>query len=170
MKNKTTSPWSDELKKSGYKLTAPREAIMRTLFESNAHLSADDIFMHVRETCPGTGLTTVYRTLEILHDIGIVQKFDFDHGKARYELAERFSNGKKHHHHLVCRKCESVIDYSDFSEEEIDFLRKIERVLEKKYDFGIESHEIQFYGTCGACTAGDKLPPGRSTRSNNSKG
>jgi len=72
------------------------------------------------------------------------------YGRARYELAEG-PKGARHHHHLVCTGCNKVIDYTDFIDEEVDLLRQTEKGLEKKYNFKINDHVIQFYGLCDKC-------------------
>jgi Fur family ferric uptake transcriptional regulator len=144
--------WGQKLSGCGFRLTVGREAIIDVLARVDKHVSAEDIFLALRTDHPGIGLTTVYRTLELLVETGIVAKFDFGHGRAKYELTEEFGR-KKHHHHLICKRCQTIIDYSDFMEDELSYLRKTEKGLAKKYDFDIDSHVINFYGLCGACRA-----------------
>jgi Fur family ferric uptake transcriptional regulator len=91
----------------------------------------------------------VYRTLELLVQMGIVLKFDFGDGRARYELAE--DPKTEHHHHLICMSCKRVINYSDFMDEEKEFLKQAEKGLSKKYNFEIKNHVIQFLGLCEKC-------------------
>lgn len=134
----------------GYRMTAGREAILDVLSQADEHLSAEDIYMKIHPVNPAIGLTSVYRTLDILVNIGMVHKFDFGHRRARYELAED-PKGKRHHHHLVCTGCGRVIDYTDFIDEEVALLKKTEEGLSKKYNFRIDNHLIQFYGLCDAC-------------------
>ena len=134
----------------GYRLTLPRQAILDVLGRTSEHLSAEDIYMEVHKFYPATGLTTVYRTLELLVQTGIIFKFDFGDGKARYELSE----GPKsigHHHHLVCTGCRRIVDYTDFIDEEIELLKQTEKGLSEKYNFKITNHLIQFYGLCDKC-------------------
>jgi Fur family ferric uptake transcriptional regulator len=140
-----------KIKGSGYRMTMGREAILDVLSKAEEHLSAEDIYMRVHKIYPNIGLTSIYRTLEILDSIGLVNKFDFGHDRARYELAESAS-GKRHHHHLVCTGCGRIIDYTDFIDEEVALLKKTEEGLSKKYKFSITNHLIQFYGLCNNCT------------------
>lgn len=135
----------------GYRMTAGREAILDVLSQAEEHLSAEDIYMKIHPVNPAIGLTSIYRTLDILVNIGLVHKFDFGHGRARYELAEG-PKGKRHHHHLVCTGCGRVIDYTDFIDEELALLKKTEEGLSKKYNFRIDNHLIQFYGLCEICS------------------
>lgn len=142
--------WHGRFRGCGYRITAGREAILDALTRAKEHLSAEDIYTKVHGSYPAIGLTTVYRTLEILVDLGLVYKFDFGDGRARYELAEG-SQRSTHHHHLVCTNCMRVVDYTDFIDDEIELLRQTEKGLSEKYGFDITSHLIQFYGLCEKC-------------------
>lgn len=142
--------WHGKFRGCGYRITSGREAILAVLSGSNQHLSAEDIYMKVHPKYPNIGLTTVYRTLDVLASLGLVFKFDFGDRRARYELAQG-PKGAHHHHHLICTACNRVIDYTDFIDEEVELLNQTEKGLSKKYDFRITNHLIQFYGLCGAC-------------------
>jgi Fur family ferric uptake transcriptional regulator len=142
--------WCGRFRGCGYKLTAPRETIIDILSSTDKHLSAEDIYIAVHKKYPAIGLTTVYRTLDILVRLGLIYKFDFGDGRARFELAED-SKGKKHHHHLICTNCGRIIDYTDFIDDEIKLLQLTEKGLSKKYNFKISGHVLQFYGLCDRC-------------------
>ena len=144
--------WLGKFRGCGYRLTLAREAILEVLAKSEGHLSAEDIYLKVHPKYPNIGLTTIYRTLDILSDLGMVYKFDFGDGRARYEFAEG-PKGKQHHHHLVCISCKRVIDYTDFIDDEIELLNQTEKGLSEKYNFKITNHLIQFYGLCEKCSA-----------------
>jgi Fur family transcriptional regulator, ferric uptake regulator len=142
--------WHGKFKGCGYRMTQGREAILQVLSDSKGHLSAEDIYLKVHSQYPQIGLTSVYRTLDVLSSLGSIHKFDFGEGRSRYEMADGPS-GKDHHHHLVCTSCHQVINYTDFIDEEIKLLKQTEKGLEKKYRFKITSHTIQFHGVCGDC-------------------
>lgn len=142
--------WHGRLKGYGCRITVPRQEILKVLSGTGEHLSAEDIYLRVHKIYPAVGLTTVYRTLELLTEMGIVSRLEFGDGRARYELAEG-PKGVRHHHHLVCVSCGRVIDYTDFINEEKDLINKTEKALSKKYNFKILSHQIQFYGLCNSC-------------------
>jgi len=131
-------------------MTVPRQAILDVLSRTSKHLSAENVYIAVHKIYPNVGLTTVYRTLELLVRMGLVFKFDFGDGRARYELSEG-PKGAGHHHHLVCTNCGRVIDYTDFIDEEVELLNRTEKGLSKKYNFDITNHLIQFYGLCEGC-------------------
>jgi len=142
--------WDGNLRKHSCRITVPRQAILDVLSKESKHLSAEDVFMKVRKKYPAIGLTTVYRTLNLLTRIGLVLKFNFGDGRARYELAVG-TQQERHHHHLICTKCNRIIDYKDFIDEEEELFKKTEKVLSEKHNFKITDHLIRFYGLCGEC-------------------
>jgi Fur family ferric uptake transcriptional regulator len=135
----------------GYRITVGRDAVLTAIAASDKHLSAEDIYIALHPQFPAIGLTTIYRTLDILVNLGLVYKFDFGDGRARYELAEG-PKGPHHHHHLICTKCNRIINYTDFIDEEMELLKQTEKGLSKKYDFTITNHLIQFFGLCKECS------------------
>jgi Fur family ferric uptake transcriptional regulator len=137
-------------RKRRLRLTEPRRVIMSVLMETRQHLSAEDVYMQVHKVYPNVGLTTVYRTLELLEGMGVVTKLHFGDGRSRYELLESPAN-PGHHHHLVCTICKRAIDYDDFVDEELELLKKVERQLSRKHEFQITGHAMQFIGKCSRC-------------------
>jgi len=140
--------WRHRFRGCGYRLTFPRQTILEFLNKTSKHLSAKEIYSAIHKIYPTIGLATIYRTLDLLVQMGLLKKFDFGDGQSRYELA---SGIKKNHHHLVCIKCGKIIDYDDFVKEEIELVKKMEEALSKKYNFDIKDHKIQFYGVCDKC-------------------
>jgi Fur family ferric uptake transcriptional regulator len=134
----------------GYRVTAAREVILNVISKLPEHPSAEEIYLAVHKVYPRTGMTTIYRTLELLVNMGLIIKLDSGEGRARYELSEKMSK-QSHHHHLVCTECKTIINYSDFIDEEKELLVRTEKGLSKKYNFDIRSHVIQFSGICGDC-------------------
>jgi Fur family ferric uptake transcriptional regulator len=143
-------PWLfGRLREEGFRLTLPRQAILNILNRTSNHLTAEEIFFIIHRSYPGIGLATVYRTLEILANTGLVSKFDFGDGRSRYELVGKAN--RLHHHHLVCTKCYRIIDYMDFTDEEISLVDKMKNALSKKHRFEINEHQLNFYGVCNKC-------------------
>jgi Fur family ferric uptake transcriptional regulator len=130
----------------GYKFTSPRQIILDIVLASNKHLSAEEIFFKAKEIYPGIGIATVYRTLEILHEMGIIEKHDFGHKKVMYEK----SRGESHSH-IICKKCGKVVNVSFDDVECKETLNKMKENILKKYDFKIEAFKIQFFGICKEC-------------------
>ncbi|MBB6635481.1 Fur family transcriptional regulator [Cohnella thailandensis] len=135
-----------QLQSQGYKLTPQREATVRVLLENEEdHLSAEDVFMLVKDIAPEIGLATVYRTLELLSEMHIVEKMNFGDGVARYDL--RTESNKHHHHHLICVQCGSMTEIME------DWLTPLEEKLEAEYNFTVLDHRLDFTGICSKCRA-----------------
>jgi len=134
----------DQLHAASYKLTPQRESTVRVLLENESdHLSAEDVFLKVRESSPEIGLATVYRTLELLAELKVVDKINFGDGVARFDLRKE---GAEHfHHHLVCVECGAV------DEIEEDLLGEVEKKVERDYQFKIMDHRLTFHGICRRC-------------------
>lgn len=129
--------------------TAPREAILDLLNKTSGHLSAKEIYAELYPVCPGLGLTTVYRTLELLLRLGMVQKVCAADGQGRFEL--KSPDKSDHHHHLICTGCGTIINYSDFVQEELDLVKRTEETLAQRYGYVIRDHNIEFLGLCEKC-------------------
>lgn len=139
-----------QLGRQGLRMTASREAVLDVLSRVDEHVSADDVYIEARKVNPKIGMTSVYRTLELLSKMGLVHKTAFGDGRARYELSSD-AGGKEHHHHVVCEKCGKIINYDDFSREESDYFSGIEKQIEEKYGFKIKHHSVQYFGQCREC-------------------
>ena len=131
------------------RLTAPREAILEFLSRSSKHMSAKEIYASLHGSYPGIGMSTVYRTLNLLARMGIVTKLVIGDGQSRYEFKSKEKD--EHHHHLICANCGKIINYSEFLDEELILIRKTEERLAKKYNFIIQDHNIEFLGICEKC-------------------
>lgn len=134
----------EKLHSAGYKLTPQREATIKVVLEKEKeHMSAEEIYLAVKRRNSDIGLATVYRTLEILSDIEVINKISFDDGLARYDLKQE---GDKHfHHHLLCLKCCGIEEIFE------DLLETIEQDVEKRFDFQIKDHRLTFHGICKNC-------------------
>lgn len=133
-----------QLQAQAYKLTPQRESTVRVLLEHEVdHLSAEDVYMLVKEKSPDIGLATVYRTLELLSELHVVEKLNFGDGVARYDL--RNENNRHHHHHLICVQCSSVEEIME------DWLGELEERLELEYKFQVLDHRLDFHGICRKC-------------------
>jgi len=133
-----------QLHESGFKLTPQRETTLLVLLENEKdHLSAEEIFFFVKQKNSDIGLATVYRTLDILVDLKIVDKISFDDGVARYDLRKE---GAKHfHHHLLCLECGNIEEINE------DLLGNVEEIVEKNFHFVVKDHRLTFHGICQNC-------------------
>jgi len=128
------------------RLTPQREAIIKILLSKrNQHLSADDIYLLTKEAYPEIGIATIYRTLELFADLGMVNKLEFGDGCGRYE----FNEGQEghSHHHLICEKCGAIIEFNE------DLLEDLEEIIARESKFKITNHCLRFYGYCEECQA-----------------
>jgi Fur family transcriptional regulator, ferric uptake regulator len=134
----------ETLKNKGYKFTPQRRAVINGIIYSvGKHLTAEELYEVVKGECPEIGLATVYRTLQLLEDMDVICKLDFDDGCSRYELVDE--DEPHQHHHLICNDCGKVIEV------EGDLLGELEKSIEKKYNFSIQNHSVKFYGICEEC-------------------
>ena len=141
--------WRHRFRCQGWRWTTPREVILNLLSQTTKHMSAKEIYATIHRMYPGIGLTTVYRTLDLLNRMGLIHKMDIGDGQSRYEF--RSGEKKEHHHHLICTRCGEITDYSDFVDEELELLKKVEKNLAQKYNFLVQDHNIEFYGLCEKC-------------------
>lgn len=133
------------LKEKGYKLTPQRRSILDEIIKNEgSHLTTEEIYDLVKVTCPEIGLATVYRTVQLLEEMGVLYKLDLDDGCSRYELCDEDESHQ--HHHLICQNCGKVIEV------EGDLLEELEQGIEKKYNFKIKNHSLKFYGICDNCS------------------
>lgn len=133
-----------QLQEKGYKFTTQRRAILDTIMEnSDKHLSSEEIYDIVRKKYPETGLATVYRSLQIFEELGLIYRLDFDDGRVRYDV---YNGAHDHqHHHLICISCGDVIEVEE------DLLDDMEKHIMEAKDFEIIDHNVKFYGYCSKC-------------------
>jgi len=130
------------LKRNSLKFTVQREAILKTLYNSDIHLTPESLHHLIQDKYPelNTGIATVYRTLSLLEDSGIVTSISFGTQGKKYELG-----AKKHHDHLICTACGSITEFVD---EEIE---NRQHKITKELGFKMSDHSMQIYGLCKNC-------------------
>lgn len=129
------------LRKSGYKLTPQRRQVINAISLSNEHLTPAAIYEKVHEQQPSIGRVTIYRTLDILAQLGLICEVHAE-GSCRSYLLRRPA---EHHHHLICSDCGAVVDFTDCD------LSAIEHKLIQKTGFDIGGHLLEFFGRCPNC-------------------
>ena len=139
------------LKEKGLKVTNQRLVVLETLeTSSNQHLTAEQIFDLVKADNPEIGLATVYRTIQVLLELHLIDRVNFDDGSERYEIVRMGTKGARHHHHhLICINCGKVFEFEE------DMMEGLETEIEKKTGFHVIDHEVKLYGYCKEC--GGKL-------------
>jgi len=129
-----------------HRLTPQRRLVLEIFLENKErHLSAEEVYHFSREKEKDIGLATIYRTLELLVQMGLLRKMYFGDGRNRYELEKSDVNEHHHHHHLICLSCGDILEVEE------DLLHQLEEIVEKKHHFFIENHNLQFYGCCSSC-------------------
>ncbi len=122
------------------RMTRQRKVLLEIINQAGSPLSAEEIMQQARQQDPSLALSTVYRNLEKMLELGLCQQIRFQDGLARFEQA-----GLVHHHHLVCTACgrrEAV---------PICPLHQIQQQLEATSGYQITYHEINLYGLCPEC-------------------
>lgn len=128
----------DYMTEKGLRTTEQRRLIVTTLFDSNDHLTIDEILERVRAVDPRVGYATVYRTMKMLAEGGIANELRFGDGATRYEVADEDS----HHDHLICTECGYIVEFEEPLIEELQ-----ERVA-SHYGFVVTDHKHELYGHC----------------------
>jgi Fur family transcriptional regulator, ferric uptake regulator len=128
---------------SGRRTGGAREAVIELLAGESCCLSAQEISRELDRRDREVGLASVYRALDLLQDLGMVQRLDTGEGPSRFE---RVSPGGEHHHHAVCDKCGALTPFEDASLE-----RAIER-LGSRLDHRVSGHDVVIRGTCPRCS------------------
>lgn len=137
----------DILKVRGYKLTRQRRAILDAIVHNQSHLTPAAVYEQVKKRYPSIGLVTVYRTLDLLNQLGFICEAH-SQGNCHSYLMRR-SLG--HHHHLFCSDCQRVVDFTDCD------LRQMEEKITRQMGFEIDSHLVEFVGRCQGCRQNNQL-------------
>jgi Fur family ferric uptake transcriptional regulator len=130
------------LKNNNLKYTKQREAILKTLYDHPDHFTPENLYLLVKENYPdlNTGITTVYRTLNLLEENDIATSISFGSAGKKFELGN-----KPHHDHLICEKCGKIVEFED------QRIEKLQENIAKMHDFKLTDHLMQLYGICKKC-------------------
>ncbi len=130
------------LERDGYRLSAPRSAVVECLADLGCSVTAREIADRLRERGSDVGVASIYRTLDLLHSLDLARRVDMAEGVARYEPVDPSG---EHHHHLVCESCGEVTAFEDTELE-----RAIER-LALRVDYAVDAHDVTLRGHCPDC-------------------
>ncbi|MFL0250034.1 Fur family transcriptional regulator [Clostridium neuense] len=132
------------VKEKGFKFTPQRQAVLEAIITNgNMHMTVEEIYDYVKKDHSEIGLATVYRSVLLLNDIGIITKLSLNDGIARYQIIHE--NETHQHHHLICTNCGKIIDVEE------DLLDDIESKIEATYGFNVKNHSLKFFGLCKDC-------------------
>jgi Fe2+ or Zn2+ uptake regulation protein len=144
----------DELTKAGYSNTRARRAVVDALVASAGPVSPGSLLEAGRRWHPALGLVTVYRTLEILEQLGLVRKLHLEEGCHSYALstaalrADRHDHAHgedAHGHHIICQKCHRAVEFEGC---DID---AVIASVQRQTGFAVRSHWLEMFGLCPAC-------------------
>ena len=125
----------------GLKSTAQRELIAEIFFDTDTHISLDELLHKVKSKNPRVGYATVYRTMKLLSESGLAMERHFGDGQTRFEQATE----DEHHDHLICTECGKILE---FENENIEDLQK---EVAKVSNFTVTRHKLELYGMCSKC-------------------
>ena len=134
------------LKEKDLRLTPQREAVLRILLQGkDEHLTAEDIYDRTRDEYPDIGLATIYRTVELFEELGLVSRLEFGSGGCRYEFS--LDQHGHYHHHLICLDCGTIFEFNE------DLLENLEDTIGRESGFQVVDHSLRFFGYCQKCQA-----------------
>ncbi len=131
------------VRQSGLRMTRQRKVIAEVIIELEGHVNIEQLYDEVRKRDKNIGYATLYRTIKLLREVGIVSSTQFGEGPARYE-----SNvARDHHDHLVCLKCGKVIEFED------DVIEQRQIEIAERNNIKLTHHSLYLYGECtdGTC-------------------
>jgi Fur family ferric uptake transcriptional regulator len=131
--------WDDALRASGHRVTPQRQLVLEAVTRLE-HATPEEIYAEVRRQAVGLNVSTVYRTLELLEQVGLVTHTHLGHGAHRYHLAT-----EAQHIHLVCRRCGSIIELAPTA------VSSLVASLDQDYGFETDVGHLTVFGTCARC-------------------
>ncbi len=136
------APLIAALDQAGFRLTEPRRAVADLIADQVGHFSAADLVAASRARRLGVGRATIFRTLDVLADLDLVERIDLPSGEHAYLACQ-----PAHHHHVVCSGCGRSRDIDDAG------LRAVVREIGRRTGYAIEGHRLEVFGRCPDCQA-----------------
>ena len=130
----------DVLERAGYRRTAPRRALATLIAEQAGHFTAERLLADAHRRRMGVDRATVFRSLDLLAELGVVERVDLPTGDHAFVVCE-----PAHHHHLVCSVCGRTTGVED------DGLERVAAAIGEATGFRIDTHRLELFGTCSAC-------------------
>jgi Fe2+ or Zn2+ uptake regulation protein len=132
------------LGRAGYRLTGPRRAVAELIAARDGHFTAADLVAEAGRRRLGIGRATVFRSLDLLIELGVVERLDLPSGDHAYVACE-----PSHHHHVVCSGCGRAVEIHDAG------LRSLIEDVAARTGYAVETHRLELFGRCPACRAAD---------------
>jgi Fur family transcriptional regulator, ferric uptake regulator len=136
---------TNALERAGYRLTAPRRALAGLVAGRQGHFTADDLLDAARRRRLGLGRATIFRALDVLTELGVVERIDLPSGEHAFVACE-----PAHHHHVVCSSCGRATWAADHG------LERVAAAIGRETGYQIETHRLELFGLCAECLAAKK--------------
>jgi len=140
--------WDEQLRARGYRVTPQRQLVLEAVARLD-HATPEEIGAQVQQTARGVNISTIYRTLELLEQIGMVTHTHLGHGAPRYHLA-----AEAEHVHLVCAQCGRITQVPP------EAVAPLVSALDERYGFQTDVGHLTVFGRCESCRAGAPGPAG----------
>ncbi len=141
------TPIVTALDRAGYRLTGPRRSLAVLIADQQGHFTAAELVEGARARRLGVGRATVFRTLEVLEELGAIERLDLPSGEHAYVVCE-----PAHHHHVVCSRCGRTSEIDDAG------LRLVVREVARRTGYRVDEHRLELFGLCPACLASQPGP------------
>ena len=128
------------LEEAGYRRTAPRRALAELVASSSSHFTADGLLRESRRRRLGVTRATVFRSLDVLSDLGLVERLDLPSGEHAFVACE-----PEHHHHVICSSCGSSMPVEDPG------IERLAEAIGRATGYEVEGHRLELFGRCPAC-------------------
>lgn len=135
------------LDRAGHRLTGPRRALAVLIAGQDGHFTAAELVAAARSRRLGVGRATVFRTLEVLEELGAIERLDLPNGEHAYVGCQ-----PAHHHHVVCSRCGRTSEIRDAD------LQRVVRRVARQTGYRVDDHRLELFGLCPACLAGQPRP------------
>jgi Fur family ferric uptake transcriptional regulator len=134
------TPLLAAMDRAGYRLTDSRRAVAQLVVDQDGHFSAADLVAQARLRGTGIGRATVFRTLEVMSEVGVVERIDLPNGEHAYVGCEPV-----HHHHVICARCARTTRVADCG------MSVVAREVARLTGYRIDEHRLELFGLCPAC-------------------
>ena len=135
------------LDRAGYRLTEPRRSLAALIASRDGHFTATELVTDAKARRLGVGRATVFRTLDVLVELGAVERLDLPSGEHAYVVCE-----PAHHHHVVCSRCGRTEEIDDSG------VRTVVREVARRTGYRVDEHRLELFGLCPACLTNQASP------------
>jgi Fur family ferric uptake transcriptional regulator len=146
-----SSPFLVALERAGYRLTDARRSVAQLIADQVGHFSAADLVAEARARRLGVGRATIFRSLDVLSEIGVVERIDLPSGDHAY-----VGCATSHHHHVICSRCGRAAEIEDAG------LKTLVREVARQTGYRVDEHRLELFGLCATCQADARLPNRRT--------